>query len=67
MSQFRSVGLMGRVGSAAVLETLLHLRDLLRARGLRVVVEREVAEHLDPAPGEDLVELRLELLGRDIG
>ncbi|MBK6277584.1 MAG: NAD(+) kinase [Gammaproteobacteria bacterium] len=52
MSQFRSVGLMGRVGSAAVLETLVHLRDLLRARGLRVVVEREVAEHLRPAPGE---------------
>ena len=52
MSQFRSVGLMGRVGSAAVLETLVHLRELLRARGLRVVVEREVAEHLDPAPGE---------------
>ena len=50
MTQFRSVGLMGRVGSAEVLETLVHLRDLLHARGLRVVVEREVAEHLDPPP-----------------
>ena len=46
MTQFRSVGLMGRVGSAEVLETLVHLRELLCARGLRVVVEREVAEHL---------------------
>ena len=52
MTQFRSVGLMGRVGSAEVLETLVHLRDLLRARGLRVVVERELAEHLEPAPRE---------------
>jgi len=62
MSEFRCVGLMGRVGSAEVLETLVHLREFLRARGLRVVIEREVASHLDPASEE--VRAREEI-GRD--
>jgi len=48
MTEFRSVGLMGRVGSNEVLETLVHLRDYLRARGLRVIVEQDIAPHLDP-------------------
>lgn len=52
MTQFSTIGLMGRVGSEAVLETLVHLRDFLRARGRTVIVEREVAEHLGSAPGE---------------
>ena len=48
----RIIGLMGRVGSEAVLETLVHLRDFLRARGRKVIVEQEVAEHLGTDPGE---------------
>ncbi|MBK8308409.1 MAG: NAD(+) kinase [Gammaproteobacteria bacterium] len=52
MTQFSTIGLMGRVGSEAVLETLVHLRDFLRARGRKVIVEQEVAEHLGTDPGE---------------
>ena len=62
MTQFSTIGLMGRVGSEAVLETLVHLRDFLRARGCTVIVEREVAEHLGSDPGE--VRSR-EQIGRD--
>lgn len=54
MSQFRRIGLMGRVGNPEVLETLVHLRELLRARGREVVVEREVAEQLGSLPEEVL-------------
>ena len=52
MSSFGTIGLIGRVGSEQVLETLLHLRDLLRARGLRVLVETDIAEHLAPAASD---------------
>jgi NAD+ kinase len=62
MSEFRCVGLMGRVGNAEVLETLIHLRDFLRGRGLRVMIESEVAAHLDPPPAD--VRAREEI-GRD--
>lgn len=62
MTQFSTIGLMGRVGSEAVLETLVHLRDFLRARGRTVIVEREVAEHLGSDPGE--IRTR-EQIGRD--
>ena len=62
MTQFSTIGLMGRVGSEAVLETLVHLRDFLRARGRTVIVESEVAEHL----GSDRGEIRpREQIGRD--
>ena len=43
---FRTIGLMGRVGSDEVLETLVQLRELLLARGLRVLVEQDVAARL---------------------
>ncbi len=54
MSQFRRVGLMGRVGNPEVRETLVHLRDFLRSRGREVVVETEVAAQLDSPPDEVL-------------
>lgn len=51
MSEFRTIGLMGRVGNPEVLETLLQLRDLLLSRGCAVLVEAEAAEYLSPSRG----------------
>lgn len=47
MEKFRRIGLMGRVGNPEVLETLLHLRDFLRACGREVVIEHDVAVQLE--------------------
>jgi NAD+ kinase len=41
---------MGRLGSDEVLETMAQLGKLLRARGLDVLVEQEIAGHLDTPP-----------------
>ena len=61
-SGFRTVGLMGRLGSEQVLETLLQLRELLRERGCRVLLEQDLAAHLDA--GEDCIRSR-DTIGRE--
>jgi NAD+ kinase len=52
MSTFRTIGLMGRVGSSEVMETLLHLRNFLLSRGLRVLVEPDIAAQIGPQAGD---------------
>jgi NAD+ kinase len=43
---FRTVGLMGRLGSEQVLETLVQLRGILAERGCRVLLEQDLAGRL---------------------
>lgn len=42
--RFGTIGLMGRLGTPEVLETVAHLRDFLSARGRRVLLEEVLAE-----------------------
>ena len=44
---FGTIGLMGRLGSDEVLETLCLVRDYLRSRGCRVLFEQELAARLE--------------------
>lgn len=50
-ANFRTVGLMGRIGSEQVEETLLQLRGMLQARGCRVLLEQELAARLGAEDG----------------
>lgn len=49
MTQFRTIGLMGRVGNLEVLDTLRQLRDLLLARGRAVLIDSEIADYVEPS------------------
>ena len=48
---FRTIGLMGRLGSEQVLETLVQLRELLLSRGCSVLLEPEFASRLGAEQG----------------
>ncbi len=63
MNQFRRIGLMGRVANPEVLETLVHLRDFLRACSCEVVLETEVAAQLGGCTPADV--LARSEIGRD--
>ena len=43
LERFGTIGLMGRLGTPEVLATVAHLREFLRVRGCRVVLEEELA------------------------
>ncbi|ROS01312.1 NAD+ kinase [Sinobacterium caligoides] len=47
MSQFHTIGLIGRLGNDLVLQSVEILQQLLLARQLRVIVEDEIAQSID--------------------
>lgn len=51
MEQFRTIGVIGRLGSPGVLETIRRLKRYLLSRDLHVILEKSIAEML---PGNDL-------------
>ena len=51
MENFRNIGLIGRMGSAQVVETLKRLKTFLTARGIAVILEDAMAEVM---PGHGL-------------
>jgi NAD+ kinase len=60
MEQFRNVGIIGRLGSAQVLDTIRRLKNFLIARQLHVILEDSIAEVL---PGHGLQTSSRKLLG----
>jgi NAD+ kinase len=58
--QFRNIGIIGRVGSDLVLDSVITLKDFLLDKGITVVLEREVAELL---PGHGLQVSTRKLIG----
>ena len=47
MKPFKTVGLIGRLGSELVLHSVSVLEQLLLSRQLKVLVEDEISQHLD--------------------
>lgn len=60
MEQFRNIGIIGRMGSARVLETIRRLKRYLIGRHLHVILEDRIAEML---PGHNLQTSSRKLLG----
>lgn len=60
MDQFRNIGIIGRLGSAKVLETIRRLKRYLLGRHLNVILEESIAEML---PGHHLQTSSRKLLG----
>lgn len=60
MEQFRNIGIIGRMGSARVLETIRRLKRYLIGRHLHVILEDTIAEML---PGHNLQTSSRKLLG----
>ena len=60
MEQFRNIGLIGRLESPRVVETLDQLKSFLLARGCRVILEESTAAEL---PGHGLQVASMRLLG----
>src|SRR5699024_6703129 len=60
MEQFRNIGIIGRMGSARVLETIRRLKRYLLGRHLHVILEDTIAEML---PGHNLQTSSRKLLG----
>ena len=60
MDQFRNIGIIGRLGSAQVLDTIRRLKKFLLARQLHVILEDSIAEVL---PGHGLQTSSRKLLG----
>src|SRR3546814_20429021 len=50
MEQFRNIGIIGRLGSSQVLDTIRRLKRFLVERHLHVILEENIAEVL-PGPG----------------
>ncbi len=60
MEQFRNIGIIGRLGSSQVLETVRRLKRFLLDRHLHVVLEESIAEVL---PGHNLQTASRRILG----
>jgi NAD+ kinase len=60
MEQFRNIGIIGRLGSPHVLDTIRRLKKILIARQLHVILEDNIAEVL---PGHGLQTSSRKLLG----
>jgi NAD+ kinase len=60
MEQFRNIGIIGRLGSAQVLDTIRRLKKFLIERHLHVILEDTIAEVL---PGHGLQTCSRKLLG----
>ncbi|MDY0248846.1 MAG: NAD(+) kinase [Pseudomonas sp.] len=60
MEQFRNIGIIGRMGSARVLDTIRRLKRYLIGRHLHVILEDRIAEML---PGHNLQTSSRKLLG----
>lgn len=60
MDQFRNIGMIGRIGSVKVVETLRRLRNFLVAEGYQLVIEESTAEMI---PGHGLQVASKKLLG----
>ncbi|AKX56425.1 NAD(+) kinase [Thiopseudomonas alkaliphila] len=60
MEQFRNIGIIGRMGSAKVLETIRRLKRYLLSRHLHVILEDTIAELL---PGHHLQTCSRKMLG----
>ena len=60
MEQFRNIGIIGRLGSARVLDTIRRLKRFLQDRHLHVVLEESIAEVL---PGHGLQVSSRKLMG----
>ena len=60
MEQFRNIGIIGRMGSARVLETIRRLKRYLTGRHLHVILEDRIAEML---PGHNLQTSSRKFLG----
>src|SRR5690554_6245506 len=60
MEQFRNIGIIGRMGSARVLDTIRRLKRYLIGRHLHVILEDTIAEML---PGHNLQTSSRKLLG----
>ena len=60
MEQFRNIGIIGRMGSVRVLETIRRLKRYLIGRHLHVILEETIAEML---PGHNLQTSSRKLLG----
>jgi NAD+ kinase len=60
MEQFRNIGIIGRLGSAQVLDTIRRLKKFLIERHLHVILEETIAEVL---PGHGLQTCSRKILG----
>ncbi|MDD0842627.1 MULTISPECIES: NAD(+) kinase [unclassified Pseudomonas] len=60
MEQFRNIGVIGRLGSAQVLDTIRRLKNFLLERHLHVILEDTIAEVL---PGHGLQTCSRKILG----
>lgn len=60
MEQFRNIGLIGRRGSAKVIDSIRHLKKFLLEKNLNVILEEETAESL---PGHRLQICTKKMLG----
>lgn len=60
MEQFRNIGIIGRLGSAQVLDTIRRLKNFLTERHLHVILEESIAEVL---PGHGLQTSSRKILG----
>ena len=60
MEQFRNIGIIGRLGSAQVLDTIRRLKKFLLERHLHVILEDTIAEVL---PGHGLQTCSRKILG----
>ena len=60
MEQFRNIGIIGRLGSTQVLDTIRRLKKFLLARHLHVILEDTIAEVL---PGHGLQTSSRKILG----
>src|SRR3989338_1365083 len=60
MAQFRNIGIIGRLGSTQVLDTIRRLKKFLLARHLHVILEDTIAEVL---PGHGLQTSSRKILG----
>ena len=61
MEQFRNIGIIGRLGSTHVLDTVRRLKRFLLERQLHVVLDESLAELL---PGHGLQVASRQLLGQ---
>ncbi|MFC3607095.1 NAD(+) kinase [Stutzerimonas tarimensis] len=60
MEQFRNIGIIGRLGSTRVLDTIRRLKRFLVDRGLHVILDETIAEML---PGHGMQTSSRQLLG----
>ena len=60
MDSFRNIGIIGRLGSTQVLDTIRRLKTFLLQRGRNVILENTIAEVL---PGHGLQTVSRKLMG----